>query len=511
MDHSGNYRSDNKRIAKNTLVVYARLIITTIVGVLTSRFVLQALGISDYGLYNVVGGVIALFAVIAGSMSSTTIRFLNIEIGKHDGNPNKVFNVCQVTHIAFAILVLIIAETLGLFYIWNYLKVAPGKESDAMFVFQVSTIVACIGIINVPYQSVFVAKERFLHIAIIDIVNSLIKLALVFLLLYYSGNALRLYALIMSVTTFVSFIVYHYLCFRYWPRLVKWKFYSDFSEYKELLVYNNYNMLAGIALMGRSQGSNILINFFFGTIVNGAYGIARTVQGFVEMFTVNFDSASAPQITQSVGRGDMQRASYIASRACRICQLLSLLIVLPLYVEMELVLRLWLGVVPEHSVLFCRVILITVLVASTGGGMLRLKDALGKIKWFMIIYSFWYFLTLPVGYYLFKQGYPPVTILLLYILSDVLSRISQLTLMKVIYNYDILSFMSEAYIRPLIIVIIMIAYVMIYNQFIIQSLQGRFIGLIVTAIIGSILVFCLGLLANERKRVLSYISKYLNR
>lgn len=506
-----DYSTANKRIAKNTLIVYARLVVATIVGVITSRLVLQALGISDYGLYNVVGGVIALFAVIAGSMSSTTIRFLNFEIGKHDGNPNKIFNICQVSHIAFAILVLIIAETIGLFYIWNYLRVAPGKEADAMFVFQVSTIVSCIGIINVPYQSVFVAKEKFLHIAIIDIVNSLIKLALVCLLLYYKGNALRLYALIMSVTTLVSFIVYHYLCYKYWPRLVKWEFCSRISEYKELLVYNNYNLLASVALMGRSQGSNILINFFFGTVVNGAYGIARTVQGFVEMFTVNFDSASAPQITQSVGSGDMQRASSIASRVCRVCQLLSLVIVFPLYVEMELLLRLWLGIVPQHSVLFCRVILITVLVASTGGGMLRLKDALGKIKWFMLVYSFWYLLSLPVGYYLFRLGYPPVTILVLYILSDVLSRISQLALMKIIYNYDIVPFMGAAYIRPLIIVILMMAYVMVYNQISIQSTWGHYIGLVVTAIIGAFLVFYLGLLATERKQVLSYISKIRNR
>jgi len=511
VDRSEGYRSDNKRIAKNTLIVYARLVVTTIVGVLTSRFVLQALGISDYGLYNVVGGVIALFAVIAGSMSSTTIRFLNIEIGKYDGNPNKVFNVCQVTHITFAILILLIAETIGLFYIWNYLKVAPGKESDAMFVFQVSTIVACIGIINVPYQSVFVAKEKFLHIAIIDIVNSLIKLALVWMLLFYTGNALRLYALIMSVTTFVSFIVYHFFCFKYWPRLVRWKFYANFSEYRELLVYNNYNLLASAALMGRSQVSNILINFFFGTVVNGAYGIARTVQAFVEMFTVNFDSAAAPQITQSVGRGDMQRASYIASRSCRICQLLSLLIVMPLYVEMEYVLCVWLSVVPQHSVLFCRVILITVLVASTGGGMLRLKDALGKIKWFMIVYSFWYFLTLPVGFYLFKLGYPPVTILILYIISDVLSRISQLLLMKVIYNYDIMSFMSEAYIRPLIILVLMIAYSVIYSQLQFQSSLQHFIGLIVTALVASLLVLFLGLLANERKQVFAFILKIRNK
>ena len=508
---SENYAQDNKRIAKNTLIVYARLLLATIIGIITSRIVIQVLGVSNYGLYNVVGGMISFFAVISGSMSSTTIRFMNYEIGKKDGDPNKVFNICQVSHIALALLILFLAETIGIFYILNYLKVEPGRESDAMFVFQVSTIVACIGVINVPYSSIFVAKEKFLHIAIIDITNALIKLGLVVLLLYYKGNVLRFYALAMSVMTLVSFVVYHYLCFRYWPKLVKWKWYGKFSEYKELVVYNNYNLIAGMALMGRSQGSNMLINFFFGTVVNGAYGIARTVQSFVEMFTVNFDSASAPQITQNVGKGDLERASSIAGRVCRICQLLSMCAVLPLYVEMESLLRLWLGIVPDYSVQFCRVMLITVLVASTGGGFLRLKDALGKIKWFMIVYSFWYFLTLPVGYYLFKLGFPPVTILILYILSDVLSRISQLALMKIIYNYDVLTFMGRAYIRPLVVLGIMIVYVFIYNQIPIHTNFQHFVGLIVSALIASSLVFFIGLLANERQKSLSYITKYLKR
>ena len=231
---------NNKRIAKNTIVVYVRLIIVTIIGLLTSRLVLQRLGVSDYGLYSVVGGVITMFSVISGSMSGTTIRFLNYEIGKISGNPNRVFNLCNTTHIAFAIGILILAETIGLYYIYNYLNVEPGKEGDAMFVFQVSTIVACIGIINVPYQSVFIAKEKFLLLGIIDIVYAILKLGLVCLLLLYKGdNALRLYAIIMSVSTFLSFIIYHYLCYKYWPEMVRWKFQKVFKQYKEILNYNN--------------------------------------------------------------------------------------------------------------------------------------------------------------------------------------------------------------------------------------------------------------------------------
>lgn len=503
--------ADNRRIAKNTIIVYLRLIVTTVIGLLTSRFVLQVLGVSDYGLYNVVGGVIALFAAIAGSLSGTTIRFLNFEIGKKDGDPNKIFNICQISHIVFAMIILLIAETIGIYYVLNYLKVAPGKASDAMFVFQVSTIVACIGLVNVPYQSVFIAKEKFFHIAIIDIANALIKLALVVALIFYPGNALRFYALAMSVTTLVSFIVYHYLCFHYWPELVKWKYINTWSEYKDLLVYNNYNMLASVTLISRSQGSNILINFFFGTVVNGAYGIARTVQSFVEGFMANFDAASAPQITQSVGGNDLDRASSIACRACRFCQLLSLMVVLPLYVEIELVLRLWLGVVPEYTVQFCRVLMVLIIVASTGGGFLRLKDALGKIKWFMLVYSFWYFITLPIGYLLFKMGFPPVAILVLFVITDAVCRISQLVLMKIVYNYDVLPFIKKAYTRPAIVLLLMIGYIFLYSWVPLQSLGGHLSGLVITIIVGAILVFAVGLLPTERKQGFNYLMRFQKR
>lgn len=499
MDHIS---LSSQRIVKNSLIVYIRLFVTTIIGLVTSRLVLQALGPSDYGLYNVVGGVIAIFAVIAGSMSSTTIRFLNIELGKPDGDANRVFNICQVTHIAFALIILILGETLGLYYILNYLNVEVGKEADAMFVFQVSTIVACIGVVNIPFQSAFIANEKFTHIAIIDIVNALIKLGLIVALFYYRGNALRLYAIIMSVSTLVSFIAYHHLGHRYWPQLTKWKVVKRFSEYKEVLVFNNYNMLASTALIGRSQGSNILMNFFFGTIVNGAYGLARTVQSFVEVFTVNFDTAAAPQITQSVGSGDMDRASSLAKRVCRMSQLLSLLIVFPLFAEMDFVLDVWLDEVPDNTALFCRVMLVAILIASTGGGLLRLKDALGKIKYFMLTYSFWYFITLPVGYYLFKAGMPPVTILVLFVITDIICRITQLVLMKLVYDYDVLSFCKEAYSRPFIIAVFMAVYLSLYGTISFENGWFHLLGLVLTFLIGSLLVWIIGMKGQERISVL---------
>ena len=245
--------------------------------------------------------------------------------------------------------------------------------------------------------------------------------------------------------------------------------------------------------------------------MNGAYGIARTVESFVMTFTVNFDSAAAPQITQNVGSGNLDEASAIAYRSCRMCQLLSLLVVFPLYVEMEFVLRLWLGIVPEYTVPFCRVILILVFVASTGGGFLRLKDAMGKIKWFMLSYSFFYIASLPVGYFLLKLGYPAVSILVLYVITDIVCRLSQLWLMKIIYNFDVITFCRKAYTQPMLIVILMALYITAYNQIEISKTAEHIAGLFVTGIVGVILIWSLGLVTPERDVCLKYARKMLKK
>lgn len=244
---------ENKKIAVNTIIVYLRIFMSLVIGLITSRFVLKALGASDYGLYNVVGGVIAMFTFISGSLSATTTRFLNYEMGKEEGDTNRVFNISNTLHISFSAILLMLLEVVGMFYITNYLNVEQGKELDAIFVFQVSTIIACVGIANVPFQALFITHEKFLTVAMVDIVNLFVKLLMVLVLLHYNGNALRFYAVGMSLTTFLSFIVYHYLAHKNWPNIIKWKFVRGLKNYKEMLVFNNYNLLATGSIVARDQ------------------------------------------------------------------------------------------------------------------------------------------------------------------------------------------------------------------------------------------------------------------
>lgn len=505
-------QNNNKRIVVNTLIVYTELFITIVVNLVLSRLVLQALGSSDFGLYSVVGGVIAMFTFISGSLSVSTSRFLNFEMGKIDGDVNRIFNQSHVLHLAFAAIILILLETIGIYYINNYLNVDVGKEGDAMFVFQVSTIVACIGIVNVPFQSLFTAHEQFRIVAVINICNVIIKLLVVIALLHYSGNALHFYALGMSLVTLSSFVIYHILGTRRWPEIVRWKLVRGCCSYKEQLLYSNWNLLSTASIVGRSQGSVLLINLFFGTVVNAAYAISMQVLQQVNNFVGRFDIAVAPQITQNLGGGNFERSSYLAGKTCRICILLMEVIFFPLYIELDYILQLWLGDnIPADTLVFCQYTLLIAIVSSTSGGLLQLINASGKIKWFKILGFLFNISPLFISYGLFAKGYPPFIIVLLFIISDIICRGAQLYLLKRMYTFSIVGFVKEAYLKPTIVFMIMFSYMQVYNLVLGIIPFHHIWGLIFTLLLIVSLCFHLGLNRCEKKQILGYVKLQTNR
>ena len=500
--------SGNKRIAKNTIIVYFELFVTMAVNLITARLVLQALGASDYGLYNVVGGVIAMFTFIANSMSRTTIRFLNFEMGKPDGDVNKIFNQSKVLHIVIALLILILLESIGVYYILNYLKVDLGKEADAMFVYQVSSIVTCIGITNVPYKSIFIAHEKFLAVALVDIAHVIVKLGLILLLLYYKGNVLRLYAIIMSGTALMTFIIYNVWGRRSWPKIVKWKPVTDWRSYKDQFFFSNWNLMKTGSVVARNQGAAILINWFFGTTVNAAYAIAYTVQQQIIHFVGKFDSAVAPQVTQNIGAGNIDRAVNLASVTCRMCFLLMEIAFFTLYAELEYLLRIWLGDnIPEGTITFCQYTLFIAVVSSTSGGLVQLINGFGKLKWFMIQMGLLYSLSLVVSYILFAYGYPAYVIVVMFVLSDIIYRIVELVLLKRLFSVDILRFMKDAYIRPVVLFVLLFALLLGYQEFEMVLVLSHIGGMILFFLITSVLTVFVGLTGDERLRLFSVINK----
>lgn len=498
---------DNITIYRNTIVVYLRMIIVTVIGIISSRFVLQALGASDYGLYNIVGGLIALLNFLSTAMSSTTRRYLNIEMGKSDGNLTMVFNICLVLHVGFAILIFLIAETVGVWYINNVLNVVPGKELDAMLVFQISTIVACLGVICIPYQSLIEAHEQFLKSAVIDIITTILKFVLILLLLFYSGNALRFYAICMCVITLFSLLFYVILCKRSWKDVTQFKFYKSSSLYKEILGFNNYTALGALAYIGRTQGSNLLVNYFFGTIVNAAFAISYQIESYVYMFVSRLTMASNPQIAKYfVGQGH-DRSIMLVEKNSKYVFLIMIAMFTILSVDIDFILSVWLKDVPNGTNLLCVLTLLYSLVLSLSEGMNGYVQASGKIKWFQIVTSSLMLINLPIGYILFTVGYAPYTIVVSFIITALISRIITLVLMHVLLAYDVKRFIKHAYIRPFIVLSILLCISTFYQLLKLDEVYEHMVALGLYSIIVMCLIYAIGLNSDERNMFKNMILK----
>ena len=498
--------NDNKKLAVNTTIIYVRLITTTIIGLIASRYILMALGQSDFGLYSVVGSIIAFMNIIGIAMYTTTRRHINVETGKGaNGNPNKIFNISLVIHIGFALLFLLIAETIGIYYINNYLNVEQNKIADAHFVFQVSVIVACLNLMNIPYQGLLNAFQKFLHLACVDILHALAKIVIVIALVYYEGNALRFYAVGMSVLTLLTCIAYRIICNLHWKDIVKLRFYNDKKVYKEILVFNNYTALGAVSFMGRTQGSAMLVNYFFGTMVNGAFAIAYQVQSYTQMFAGNIASAAAPQITQAYSRNDDERAYNLCSNVARYTILLMICIVFPLYGSVDCLLDIWLADVPEGASTFCRWTIIITLLNSLSCNLNTYIQATGKLKWFQITGSMLEISVLPISFYLFYIGFPPETILILLAVVTVLIVINHLILLKYIAGFSSVKYAKDTYLRPLAVIVAMIAVLIFVNNCFEFDSYMQLLVSSAYLVVSMILCFCIGLYDNERNRIRNFL------
>lgn len=491
--------SANTRIARNTVYMYIRLITTMVIGLYVSRLAIALLGVSDYGLFSVVGGVLAMFTFISGSLASATSRFFNIELGKKGGDVNASFNINLVLHCAMAAIVLLLAESIGLWYIYHHLNVEPGKLDDAVFVYQVSILTACLGIVNTPYQSLLTAHEKFGFLAMVDTANSLLRLACVVGLTLLPEAGLRLYSLIFALTTATTFVAYHYKAFIDWRDTIRLRFVRGWGRYREVLVFNNWNLLATMAYMANSSGVDLLINAFFGTPMNGAFAVSKTVKSSIMNFTGNFDTASAPQIVQSYAADDRERYTYLCNKLGRINILMFELMCFPLLMELHFVLQLWLGNVPAGAYELTFLGIIQGGIALTNGGIFNLINATGRIKWFKINVSFFFLVCLPAGYCMFSLNMPYYSIVLLLIAADIAQRAVQLVLMRRLLGFDSLQYARKAYLRPAVIAAIMAIFIYIRSQIVVDSAATHLLAIAATAVLTMILVYTIGLTSGERK------------
>ena len=401
------YSTENRRIARNTVIIYVRVLLIALIGFLCTRFILEGLGVYDYGLWGVVGGTITMLGFLSTAMNTTTRRYINVEMGRPGGDTARIFNICLVVHIGLALFVLLLAETVGLYYIYHWMKVDPSRLTDVNVVFQISTISACISIVNLPYQSLVEAHEKFFQSAMVDIVANLFRLAMVICLLFWKGNRLYFYAVGMALMTFLTMLMYHVLCRRQWPETIRWRFYRGRETYREIIAFNNYTALSALAYIARGNGSKLIVNFFFGPLANSAMEPAYQLENFSVTSVNRLSNAAAPQINQNYSGGNTDRSLSLVYKMSRYSALLMSIIVFSAFVELDFALRLWLKDVPEGALLFTQWTLVSALVRSFVGGTQTLEQASGRIKWFQICNSVMSLSCLPISYFAYKAGAPP--------------------------------------------------------------------------------------------------------
>lgn len=499
----------NKKIALNSIVIFVRLFVVSIVGLISSRLVLDALGASDFGLYNVVGSIVTLLNVFNTAMLSTTYRYIAFEVGKKDGgDPNRVFNACLGIHASFAVLILILGLGIGDWYINNYLNVEAEKIPDALFVFHISLITAVLSTLLVPFNGLLVAFEMFSVNAIIDVGTTLLRFAAIVLFIYSDCNRIRLYSLILlAFHTLASLCYYFYSLYRF-KDIIKIRIVKTWSLYKEMLSYAVWTLFGAVAIIGKDQGCKILINYFFGTLVNAAYAVANQIEGFILNFARSLSNAAVPQITKNFSGGNEGRSLKLTSYISKYTYFLMSIVAFPVLLEMDFLLDLWLKEVPSGAATFCRLVVLNGLLGCLGEGIPALVNATGNIKTYQIVYQTFNFLGLPIAYVFFKLGFSEYSIIEVYCMITFLSAFLRLFLLKQVFNFKVGLFIKTSYYRIVYVSIPMVALYLIYNS---ESftLKEHIAGLFGSILFVIAMILLLGTDTEERALMKSYIRDFL--
>lgn len=500
----------NKLIAFNSIIIFIRLVVTTLIGLFTSRLVLDALGASDYGLYNVVGGIVTMLNVVNTAMTSATYRFVAFELGKKGGDVNKVYNVSFVIHACFALLIIIICLTLGEWYIDNYLNIDIGKEADAHFVFYISVFTTAISTLLIPCQGLITAYEKFNVVAIRDITFRILYYIAIWILLKHNRNPLRMYAIISlfyNVLFYGSFFTYCRFRFKEEtkPRIIKEK-----KTYKEMLSFSGWILFGTVSSVGKSTGSNIIINYFFGTVVNAAYAVAHTIDGFINTFARSLNNAAIPQITKSFSGGNEQRSITLTSYISKYTFILMLLVAYPVLLETDFLLGLWLKEVPVGAAVFSQFLVLAALIGTLGEGIPALVAATGKIRTFQVVFYTFNLVGLPIAFVAYRLGADQYAIVIIYCVIALLSTFLRLYILKVFYHFDILKIIRISYSKIAYITLPLIGYYCLYNPQWFSSFIGHLWGLLLSEFFIIVVILGLGLDENERQIVKGFISQRIS-
>lgn len=427
------------------------------IGLYTSRIVLDALGVVDFGIYNVVGGFVSTFAVLSGVMTTATQRFISYEIGLGErGNVQRIFSTTLIVHLVLAVIIFILAESVGLYFLNTQMKIPEERMDAAHYVFQLSLITFLINVISVPYTASIIAYEKMKAFAFVSIVEAVLKLSIVFLIINSSTDKLILYSFCLMLTAVSIRIMYSVYCRKKFKKC-RFSLNFDVNETKKMFSFVGWNLIGSCSAVAKDQGINVVLNLFFGATVNAARGVAYQVLNAVNGFVNNFQLAMNPQIVKSYASRDLAGMFKIVFRGSRLSFLMLLVLMSPVLMETDAILSLWLVDVPEFTVLFLRLVLITALIDSLSGTLIASMHASGKVKAYQIVVGGISLLTLPIVYVFLKRGFAPYSAMVICLVMAFVCHIARVILLRVTIKFPLALYLKKVTMRVILVSVIAFA------------------------------------------------------
>ncbi len=498
--------NDNQRLAKNALFLYVRLIATVIINIYTVRIIWNVLGVENYGIYNIVAGIVLMFAFLNNGMVQASQRFISYELGRGDVKSiQKVFCISVTVHILIAIAIFILAESIGLWFLYEKLNIPFDRMNAALCVYQLTIFDFIVNVVSVPYKASIIAHEHMKTYGYFGIIEVILKLIIVYLLIVIPFDKLITYAILVLCVTILIRFLYTYYCRRHFIEC-KYKFENDRHLIKDMFSFAGWSFIGNMGFSIRNQGIDIILNLAFNVAVNAAKGIAMQIGVNIIGFAQSFQMAINPQITKRYAAGELESMMNLVIRGCKYSLMLMMFIVVPFYFETEYVLYLWIGNVAPYTIGFMRLTLIMILIESMVGPITTAIQATGRIRNFQIIISSIMILSIPLAWIWIKFVDDPYISMYIIILSTFVAFSARVVLLhnEFPFPYSIFFKMMCLRLLPSILISFFVSkYIYVYFP---VNILGLILFCISSVILIAIIEYCIGLDRNERQLIKTFIS-----
>lgn len=504
-----NTISNNKRVAKNTIFLYIRMLIVMIITLYTTRALLSALGVEDYGVYNVVCGFVSMFAFLNTSMSNGTQRFYNYEIGKNgEDGIGKIFSHAVVIQLAMALTILLVVETFGLWYLYNKMVIPDARFQAAMWIFQFAMLQLFLVMVTVPYSAAVMAYERMDFYAVVSILDALLKLGIVLLIPYAPIDTLIYYGALMSLISVINFVLnltYTKYNFKKVQLVKAW----DKQLFSSMLSFSGWNIFGTVSHMMQNQGVNLILNAFWGTVVNAANGVAHQVNAAVNSLTAGFVTAVRPQMIKNYASGNIDYLRKMYYSVSKLTFYLVMILAVPLIGEIDTILDIWLGngKYPEMTAIFCQLTMFMTLCNSYATPTSIIIHATGKMKKFQIVVSTVTLMIIPIAYVAAKLGCDAPLIIFLSAMVTIAAQITRLILIKDQVDFPVWDYCKKVFAPTWSVLAISLIVAVILHSTTPQHIMWSIFRMGVSVLLSCVAIYLIGIDKSEKQLVLSFVKK----